>query len=244
MSEDKNEVFLIGEGRHGTPGALRTEDDRTLRTWGLQVAQDATGAERLVLMENDRTPRQQMILWETSTPGPVRWRAETTGEATVGNMGWGGAAMVRQLHETTGEQKNVFHGKDSGGNIDPLRTNANQQLQIEIVDGSSSTRSVLGQLDPLAATDTVLYTVPALTETEVTMFSVANRGAAAITWRMGLSAGGGALANEDYIYYDLALNPGNSFIHAAPLLLAAADEVRVYSDLATAAFAVCGKELS
>lgn len=106
MSEDKNEVFLVGEGRHGTPGALRTEDDRTLRTWSLQVAQDATGAERLALVENDRTARSQLVLWETATPGQIRWRAEdTTGEACVSN-----------------------YGQDEAGTLDPLRTDPNRIL--------------------------------------------------------------------------------------------------------------------
>jgi hypothetical protein len=46
--------------------------------------------------------------------------------------------------EVTGEARVVLLGKDSAGNLDSLRTNANQQLQVEIVKGNRV------QADPVA----------------------------------------------------------------------------------------------
>lgn len=181
---------------------------------------NSAGVSTNILIEDDGTPRSQLLLWN-----------------------YAGAAQIRAAGEpTTGEAHVLLHGKDAGGAVDELRTNASQELIVDI--DASSTRKVLGQSAPNATTETVLYIVPASTEVKISMFSVANRGSSALTFRMGLSVGGGALGNADYIYYNLSIPVGNAFIHAAPIFLATTDEVRIFASSGDASFTVTGEEFA
>ena len=61
----------------------------------------------------------------------------------------------------------------------------------------------LGAADLVAATDTGLYTVPASILTTLTV-SLVNRNASAVKLRIAIIDGAlGALANEDYIEFDV-----------------------------------------
>jgi len=86
---------------------------------------------------------------------------EPTGEQRVINVGSsdGGTTLERIKTETTGEQDLVLHGKDSGSNIDPLRTNASQQLQVEVIGSPTSVNNVLQGHDEASNVD-VLRTDP------------------------------------------------------------------------------------
>jgi hypothetical protein len=165
---------------------------------------------------------------------------EATGEIRNSMIGWGGAALVRQLHESTGEQKVVSHGKDSAGNIDPLRTNADMQQQVEVVGSTivPTARGVLGRADLAITTDTAVYTVAASTTAEVNIF-VCNRNAIPVDVRLALSDG--AVANEDYIFYDYTIGAYGS-LEVVNVVLNAADVVRAYSDTADVSVVVSGTE--
>lgn len=103
---------------------------------------------------------------------------------------------------------------------------------------------VLGQAAPAADTDTTLYTVPASTETVVSSFVVANRGATSATFRMAVRVGGAALSSEQYHYYDVEL-PGNStFVATTGNTLAATDVVTVRASTANLSFNLSGKEVA
>lgn len=65
--------------------------------------------------------------------------------------------------EPTGEQDFVIHGKDFGGNIDALRTNASKQLQVDV--GGLSIEGLLSMvLLELRLTNIHLGQVSGLTE--------------------------------------------------------------------------------
>jgi len=105
----------------------------------------------------------------------------------------------------------------------------------------ATTRKVLGQLAPAAATPTTLYAVPAATSTVCSTLVVANRGVAA-TFRVAVRPAGAALANAHYLYFDVALQAGDSFAATIGLTLAATDVVTVYASTADLSFSLFGEE--
>lgn len=108
----------------------------------------------------------------------------------------------------------------------------------------AETRKVLGQSNPLAATLTDLYTVPALTQVVASTLTVANRSAVATSFRLSVAVAGAADANEQYIAYDVPIAAFESQAFTIGITLGAADVVRVYATLATLSFNLFGVELT
>jgi hypothetical protein len=111
-----------------------------------------------------------------------------------------------------------------------------------------STKKVLGQSAPSATTETDLYTVPAGTSAALTSLFVANRGAAAGTFRVSISVGGGATANKDYLYYNVTIAANDTFLvdagGKALAYLSATDKIRVYASSGDFSFNACGEEFT
>jgi len=101
---------------------------------------------------------------------------------------------------------------------------------------------ILGQQATAATTETSLYT--ASTEAAVHTITVCNRGGTAATFRIGLSQGGGALGNADYIYYDETVPANQTFAATFGIALAANDEIRVYASNANLSFSCWGTEIT
>ncbi len=59
--------------------------------------------------------------------------AEADGTPKYSLYGKVGSTLTAISLAVGGAQDMVMHGEDSGGNVDPLRTNADQQLQVEVV---------------------------------------------------------------------------------------------------------------
>ena len=106
----------------------------------------------------------------------------------------------------------------------------------------ATTRKVLGQSAPAAATNTNLYTVPAATSTVCSTLGVANRGADAATFRVAVRPGGATLANQHYLYYGVQLQTGDSFAATIGVTLAATDVVTAYASTADLSFSLFGEE--
>ncbi len=71
----------------------------------------------------------------------------------------------------------------------------------------------LGATTVLADTDTTLYTVPASTTSVVSSICICNRGNTNATFRIAHVDGAiGAVANEDYLYYDVTVSRTDTFI--------------------------------
>lgn len=102
-------------------------------------------------------------------------------------------------------------------------------------------RKILGQAAPGVTTETALYTVPGGKQATVSSLTICNRGADA-TFRISCSAGGGATANKDYVYYNLPLSANDTFIATVGGTLAATDVIRVYADSADLSFTAFGDE--
>ncbi len=108
----------------------------------------------------------------------------------------------------------------------------------------ATTRKVLGQSAPSATTNTTLYTVPASTSTVCSTLQVCNRGTSATTFRVAIRPNGATLANEHYIYYDVALPANDAFAATLGITLGAADVITVYAGNGNLSFSVFGGEES
>lgn len=108
----------------------------------------------------------------------------------------------------------------------------------------ATTYKTLGQSAPSATTSTDLYTVPASTSAIVSTIVIANRAATSATFRLSQSKLGAALANADYLAYDVTIQ-GNSFITLTlGITMATTDKLRVYASTANLSFNAFGTELS
>lgn len=103
---------------------------------------------------------------------------------------------------------------------------------------------VLGQSAPAADTDTTLYTVPASTETVVSTITCCNRGTVSANIRVAIRPDGAAIANQHYIYYDLALPANETFAATFGVTLDASDVVTIRADTADTSFNLFGQEIS
>ena len=103
---------------------------------------------------------------------------------------------------------------------------------------------VLGQSAPGAASQTTLYTVPALTSTVCSSIVVCNRSSVATSFRIAVQPAGGGLANQMYLYYDVTIAGNDTFVATIGITLATTDVVSVYNTLATLSFNLYGQEAS
>lgn len=104
------------------------------------------------------------------------------------------------------------------------------------------TRKVLGQTQPVAATLTALYTVPAVTQTIGSSLVICNTGGADTTVRVSVAVAAAADALSQYQYYDLPVRAKDTFTATVGLTLGAADVVRCWSGNGLVAFSLFGEE--
>lgn len=108
----------------------------------------------------------------------------------------------------------------------------------------ADTNKVLGQSAPLATTLTDLYTVPAATQTVVSSIVCCNRDAVAIKFRISVAIAGAADAVAQYLYWDVNLNVGDTYVAVLGITLAATDKIRVRSTTANTSFSAFGVEIT
>jgi hypothetical protein len=85
----------------------------------------------------------------------------------------------------------------------------------------------LGQVAPLATTETDLYTVPTARTAVCSSIVICNRANTSATFRVSHSVGGGATATKDYLYYDVTLAGNDTFIATIGMTLDTPDKIRV-----------------
>lgn len=86
---------------------------------------------------------------------------------------------------------------------------------------------VLGQSAPVGNTETILYSVPAGTSAVVSSITICNRDTDPATVRVSISQSGVATSTKDYLYYDLPIDPADTFIATIGVTMAATDVIRV-----------------
>ena len=107
-----------------------------------------------------------------------------------------------------------------------------------------TTYKVLGQSNPAATTATTLYTVPTATEAVVSTIVIANLTASAATFRIAIRPNGAALANSQYIAYDITVGASDSTALTLGITMDAADVITVYGSTANLTFTAFGSEIS
>lgn len=103
---------------------------------------------------------------------------------------------------------------------------------------------VLGQSNPSATTATSLYTVPASTQAVVSTIVIANLAATSATFRIACRVAGAALANSQYVAYDVSVGANDSTALTLGVTLGAADVITVYASTANVTFTAFGSEIS
>jgi len=98
------------------------------------------------------------------------------------------------------------------------------------------------QIEPAATTLTALYTVPTVSVSKIVTIIACNKGAAADYIRIAQSVGGGAIADKDYIYYDLAVASTDTFVLTTPVFGNTGDIIRVYSTTGDTSFTLHAQE--
>lgn len=106
----------------------------------------------------------------------------------------------------------------------------------------ASTRKVLGQSAPAAATMTTLYTCPSSTETVISCVTVCNRSNVATSFRLSVDVNGAGDGDSDYIAYDVPIEGNETLAVAHGVTMDASDLLRCYATLATVTFGAFGQE--
>ena len=101
----------------------------------------------------------------------------------------------------------------------------------------------LGQLAPVATTNTDLYTVPASTQAVCSTLAICNRGAST-TFRVAVRPAGATLADQHYIVYDIWVNQYDAVFLTLGVSLAATDVITVYAGSSTLSFSLFGSEVA
>lgn len=107
-----------------------------------------------------------------------------------------------------------------------------------------TTYKILGQSAPSATTSTDLYAVPSATQAVVSSIVVCNRDSAAATYRISTAVDGAALANSQYIAYDVTVGANDSTVITIGATLGDTDKIRVYASSANLTFTAYGSEIS
>ncbi len=104
----------------------------------------------------------------------------------------------------------------------------------------------LGAITVTANTDTALYLVGASTSAVVSTIQVCNIGSTDRTFRIAhVNAGGvGAVANEDYLYYDCTIEANSSASFTLGIAMATADTLLVRANHAEVVFLCWGVEIT
>ena len=103
---------------------------------------------------------------------------------------------------------------------------------------------VLAQSAPAATTATDVYTVGSGIETVVSTVVIANRAAAAGTFRLSVRPNGAAQADQHYIAYDVPIAANDSTTLTLGITMDAADVLTAYCSSADMSVNVFGTEIS
>jgi len=101
---------------------------------------------------------------------------------------------------------------------------------------------VTEQVEPAATTLTDIYTIGTVIVSKIVSVFICNKGAGADTVRIAQSVGGGAIADKDYIYYNLSIASTDTFLITTPIFGNSGDIIRVYSTTGDTSFTLQAQE--
>ena len=103
---------------------------------------------------------------------------------------------------------------------------------------------ILGQVADASANDVELYLVPASTEAIVSTITVANREAAANTFRIATKSDNSSVANAAYIAYDTTIEANDTITLTLGITLQAGAEISVGASDANVTFQAFGTQIT
>jgi hypothetical protein len=109
----------------------------------------------------------------------------------------------------------------------------------------ANTYKILGQSNPSATTEAVLYTVPSATQSIVSSIAICNRAATSATFRIAVRPSADATTTDKhYLVYGTTVGANDSIILTMGVTLAASDKILVYPSTGNISFSAYGSELS
>lgn len=108
---------------------------------------------------------------------------------------------------------------------------------------ATTTYRVLGQVNPDATTNTMLYTVPTGTQAVISTLVIANLSSSLATFRIAVRPAGETLEDKHYVAYNITVGGSDSTTLTLGLTLNSSDVLTVYSSSDTLAFSAFGSEI-
>ena len=103
--------------------------------------------------------------------------------------------------------------------------------------------SLLGQSLPVPMTLTTVYTVGSEVFTVISSIVVANQGNVRALYRISHAIAGAVDTAAQYLYYDVPINPYDTFACTLGITCGPDDEIRVQSNTGTLSFNIYGDEI-
>lgn len=108
-----------------------------------------------------------------------------------------------------------------------------------------TTYKVLGQSNPSATTENILYTVPSSTQSVVSSVTICNQAATSATFRIAVRPSADATTiGKHYLVYGTTIAANDTIVLTMGITLAAGDKILAYASTANLSFAAYGSELS
>jgi len=107
-----------------------------------------------------------------------------------------------------------------------------------------TTYKVLGQSNPSATTEAILYTVPSATQSVVSSIAICNQAGTSATFRIAVRPSvDSTTASKHYLVYGTTIAANDTIVLTMGVTLAASDKILVYASTANISFAAYGSEL-
>lgn len=103
---------------------------------------------------------------------------------------------------------------------------------------------ILGQAAPSGSVLTDIYTVPIGVSATVSTITVSNRAANQPLFRISVAVTGSIDDPKQYLYYDIPIDPNETFATTIGITMSAGDVLRGYSSTSDLSFNVFGVEVS
>ena len=103
---------------------------------------------------------------------------------------------------------------------------------------------ILGQSNPIANIQTILYAVPANTSVVASTLNICNQGNTSSTFRIAVQPANATLSAKHYIAYDTVIPALDTIGLTIGMSLATTDVVSVYASANTMSFNLFGSEIT
>jgi hypothetical protein len=108
-----------------------------------------------------------------------------------------------------------------------------------------TTYKVLGQSNPAATTEAILYTVPSSTQSVVSSIAICNQAGTSATFRIAVRPSADATTvAKHYLVYGTTVAANDTIVLTIGVTLAVSDKILVYPSTGNISFAAYGSEIS